>query len=537
MPFKAKLYQIKIMVGKNSTGAEFLFLVRVAISRLLGLLAVAIALQSSAFGGQWFITPSLSISELFSDNINLSPSGSEKSAFVRQVTPAISILRTGGRTNLNLTYQMQNILNQGGNGGVNIRNQLFATAASELVRNRLFLNANSTISQQNIVNTGLVTTGNINATGNRTDVYTFSVRPVWTPRLGGYANGVFQLGYDLVNTSTAATGNSNTYSVNAQLQSGYKFSNIAWRMGYNDTYSDRSLGGNVRFRNYDGEIRYFFSRRYAVFLSAGNSSNSFPTNTNVSQNGTYYLAGLAWTPSSKLAVEGGYGKNLRYLQVQIAPTIRTTMVVRFQNSDVGTNTGDVWNASLTHQTGRTSWQASYSEDTTTTQQILLNQNPFNLATFNTATGLSVTRNLGLPSLTNQVLVRKQGQLSVSGVTGRSTLNMTLFHSRREFQVSLTKDDSIGVIGFWNWRFSPRTNSILQLSWNRNTTSGAIVTGFNRRNNVYNVSLRLTRNIADYFNIAKNINGSIEYSFLKQNSSDPTVSYNENQVLALLNILF
>ncbi len=528
---------MKIMLGKNSNGVEFLLLIRVRISSILGLLAAAIALQSSAFGGQWFITPALSISEIYSDNINLSPAGSERSAFVTQISPAISILRTGSRTNLNLTYQMQNNINQGGNGGVNINNQLFAIANSELVRNRLFLNASSTISQQNIVNTGPVTTNNINATGNRTDVYTFSVSPVWTPQLHGYANGVIRLGYDLVNTSTGATGNSNTYSLNAQLQSGYKFSNIAWRMGYNDTYSDRSQGGNVRFQNYDGEIRYYFSRRYAVFISAGNSSNTFLSNTNTNQNGSYYLAGLAWTPSNKLAVESGYGKNLQYAQVQVTPTLRTNMVVRFQHSGVGTNTGDVWNARLTHRTGRTNWQASYSEDTTTTQQLLLNQNPFNQAAFNTTTGLSVTSNLGLPTLTPQVIVRKLAQGSVSIVTGRSTLNLTLFHSRREFQVSLTKDNSIGAVGSWNWRFSPRTNSTLQLSWNRNTTSGAIVSSLNRRNNVYNVSLRLTRNIADYFDVSRNINGSLEYSFLTQDSSDPTVSFDENRVLALLNILF
>jgi len=532
---------MKIMVGENNNGLWFLFLIRVRISRLLALLAMAIALQSSAIGGQWFITPSLQLSEIYSDNINLSPAGSEKGEFLTQVNPAISILRTGGRTNLNLTYRLQNIINQGGSGGVNIHNQLFAIGTSELVRNRLFLNASSTIGQQNIVNTGRVTTGNINATGNRTDVYTFSLSPVWTPQFSGYANGAVRLGYNLVNTSAAVTGTSNTYSVNAQLQSGYKFSNIYWRMGYNDSYSDRSLGGNVRFRSYNGEIRYYFSRRYAVIFSAGNASNSFLSNTNTNQNGTYYLAGLAWTPSRKLRMEGGYGKNLQYVQVQVAPTLRTNMLVRFRHSDVGTNTGNVWNARITHLTGRTNWQASYSENTTTTQQLLLNQNPFNQATSNITTGLSVTSNLGLPSLTPQVIVRKLAQGSVSMVTGRSTLNLTLFHSRRKFQVSLTKDNSIGVIGSWNWRFSTRTNSRLQLSWNRNTTSGAPLTMLNqnpnRRNNIYNISLRLTRNIADYLNVAKNINGSVEYSFLKQDSSDPMFSFNENRVLAFLNILF
>ncbi len=523
------------MVDKNRSSSIGMGLLSGTKIRIVISVVVAFVFHSSVYAGQWYVTPALNFIETFSDNINLAPSGSEKSAFVSQINPGISVQHRGGRTNLNLNYQMQNIINQGGGGGVNIHNQLFATGASELVRNRLFLNAASSISQQNIVNTGRVTTSNINSTANRTDVYTASVNPVWTPYFGGYANGVVRLGYDFVNTSTAATGTSNIYSVNAQLQSGYKFSNIGWRLGYNDSYSDRSLGGNVRFRSYNGEIRYYFTRKYAAILSFGNSSNNFQSNTNTNQNGSYYLAGFAWTPTQKFSLEGGYGQNLQYVQIRVAPSIRTNLSVRFQHSDVGTNTGDVWNAALSHQTGRTNWQARYFEDTTTTQQLLLNQNPFNQAISNTVAGVS--SNLSLPSLTNQVIVRKQGQLSVSGVTGRSTLNLALFHSRREFQLSLTRDTSIGAAVSWRWRFTPRTNSVLGLSWNRNTTINSAGLVLNQRNNIYDVSFRLTRNIGDYFNIAKNINGSVEYRFIKQDSSNPTFSYDENRIVALLNILF
>lgn len=500
------------------------------------IVAAAVLLwHSSLQAGQWYITPALSFIETFSDNINLAPSGSERSAFVTQVNPGVSIQRIGGRLNLNLNYQMQNVINRGGGGGVDVNNQLIATANSELVRNRLYLNAASSIGQQNIVNTGLITTSNINTNANRTDVYTFSVNPVWTPRIGGYANGIVNMGYNLVNTSNSATGTANTYFVNAQLLSGYKFSNIGWRLGYNDSYSDRSLGGNVRFTSYNGEVRYFFTRKYAAFISFGNSSNTFQSNTNTNQNGSFYLAGLAWIPTQKLALEGGYGKNLQYVQVQVRPTFRTNLAVRFQHSGVGTNTGDVWNATLNHTMGRSNWQARYFEDTTTTQQILLGQNPFNQTLSLNAAG--VASNIALPTLTNQVIVRKQGQVSVSGVTGRSTLGLVLFHSRREFQVSLTRDTSIGAIASWGWRFTPRTNALLRLSWNRNTTENPLGLALNRRNNIYDVSIRLTRNIGDYFNISKNMNGSLEYRHIRQDSSDPTVSYDENRIIALFNILF
>ncbi len=509
-------------------------------------------LQGPVFAaGKWFITPSLEFNETWSDNINLSPSGARKSAFVSEINPGIAVSRLGGRNNIDFNYRMQNIINQGGGGNVNVNHQLQLNSFSELSRNRLFLNARSTVSQQNIVNTGQLARDNLTNSSNRADVYTFSVNPQWTPRFNGYANGLFRLGYDFVDTTADQATTSNTYSGHAELSSGYKFNQMTWRMAYDHSLSRRdstSVGGvsvdnDVTFRSYNAEVRYRFTRRYAVFAQAGYIDNTIPESTGTNQNGAFYTFGAAWTPSHRFTLQGAYGINQRFVSVLLAPTVRTSMSVRYQNSNVGTNTGDVWSASLNHRSARMVWTGRYFEDTTTIQQILLNQNVFNTPTTsgqqvaNPAGNQPFSSNLGLASFTNEVLVRKRGELSVSGSTAKSDLNLTLFHSRRISQLTQNRDTSVGVSGFWAWRFLPRTTSTLSLSWNRNSNSSGLIPGASREDTLYTGALTITRNIADYFNISRGIFGSIEYRYFMQNSSDPGFSFQENRISASLAINF
>jgi uncharacterized protein (PEP-CTERM system associated) len=146
-------------------------------------------------------------------------------------------------------------------------------------------------------------------------------------------------------------------------------------------------------------------------------------------------------------------------------------------------------------------------------------------------------NIGLPTFTNNIVIQRVGQISVSGGTAKSSLGLTLFNSRREDQTTLANDDSTGVSASWNWRFQPRTNSRVLISWNRNTTNMPSTLVSNNQATFYIVSLGLTRNIADYFGISKGIFGAIDYRYARQDSANSQLSYTENSVAATLTINF
>ena len=57
----------------------------------------------------WKITPRLSLLETYTDNVTLATRGNEKSDFITQINPGVSLTGTGARLKVNANYTMQNL--------------------------------------------------------------------------------------------------------------------------------------------------------------------------------------------------------------------------------------------------------------------------------------------------------------------------------------------------------------------------------------------------------------------------------------------
>ena len=133
-------------------------------SQLNGIFLVVVIIYvllhcEKSYALSWTMKPSVQTQEIYSDNINLAPSGSEKSAFVTSVNPGFSINGQSARSTMNFNYRMQNLYNAGGNNGLSIYNQLQSNSHNVLLANKFFIDSNSSISQQNINNNLIGTEG------------------------------------------------------------------------------------------------------------------------------------------------------------------------------------------------------------------------------------------------------------------------------------------------------------------------------------------------------------------------------------------
>ncbi|MGB4497478.1 MAG: hypothetical protein WBI40_02165, partial [Methylococcaceae bacterium] len=156
------------------------------------------------------VTPSVSMQEIYSDNINLDPSGQEKSAFVTDVSPGISISGQSAKSTLNLNYRMQNLYNAQGSNDVKTLNQLQYNSHTTFIQNRLFLDSQSSISQQNISSDNIANDNISGGAGNSTTVSTFGLTPYWTPQFGNYASGTLRVNFNTVSTDTVSVNANNT---------------------------------------------------------------------------------------------------------------------------------------------------------------------------------------------------------------------------------------------------------------------------------------------------------------------------------------
>ena len=488
--------------------------------------------QNQAWAINLNVRPTVSLQELYSDNINLAPSGSEQGALVTEISPGINVSGQTARYRMNLDYRLQGIYNAGGDSGIDVNNQLQFNSSTSIIPNRLFLDSTSSISQQNISNTQLGT-DNFSGNNNSTTISTFSFSPYWTPHFSHYANGIVRATYDRVGSGNDQLSDSNSYSQNVSLTNGRYFSKINWSANFNNRTNQNSNGQDISFQDSSLLLRYNLDRKFSLTAQAGHSSNDFQTTTDTNQNGFFYTFGAQWSPSRRLNVSAGWGNN-SFVTVFISPFQRLQWTTTYRNNDIGTNTGSTWQTDLRYNTRRSVWSLTYNEDTTTTQQVLLERQFFvlqdpdnsNLLIRDPQTNLPLLFFQDIPTLTDDVFVRKRGDLTYSFRSGKGTLSATAFTERRTFQTTKNQDDVYGITGFLGWSYSPRLNTQLSSSWQNIDTNAAIGSGSVTgpvKSQFFDVSFRVQRNIA------RNISGNIEYRYLSQSSDSNALEYDENRI--------
>ncbi|MCX7082559.1 MAG: TIGR03016 family PEP-CTERM system-associated outer membrane protein [Methylococcales bacterium] len=526
-------------------------------------------LSHQAHAISWTITKTIQAQEIYSDNIALAPSGSQQGAFVEAINPGFLISGKSPLSTMNLNYRMQNLYNAGGNNSLNIYNQLQSSSRSTFIPNTLFLNSTSSISQQNI-NNNLIGASNLNGSSNSSNVYTFGLAPIWTPHISNYANGTFQVNANTIATSSNASSSSNstlapisnTFNLveTMGLNSGTYFQRVRWNLAFNNNESYVATGQNVSYQNSSARVSVPINAYFNVFTQGGYSNTSYQSSTRSANNGAYYTAGGQWQPSQRFSVTLGVGNN-SFATVFISPMTRLTWTTTYSDNSVGTsfgqlstttstanttntgtntaatsgiggsgNSGQNWQTALHYQAPRSTWSLTHINTTTTSQQILAqNQQLVNPVT-NLGPNQFIINN---PILTNNVIVSKAWNLSVSFKPGKSTVTLNAYDQDYTYLNSNgNKQKIIGVSGNWSWPFASKTSLYLRPTWQTISNQGSANSQY------YMTLVGLNRAITP------NLNGIVEFQHMNRSSSISTINqlipitgYEENRVTATLSMRF
>lgn len=505
-------------------------------TRLQLVLALYLISANSAIAGDWDITPRISVAEIFSDNINLDDDDKE-SDLVTEITPGISIHGESARLRADIDYEMQNAIYARNSDANGTFHQLDASATAEVAKNLFFVDADSKMGQSIIDAQKTISNNNINNAGNRADFYTYSLSPYLTPHFGGYADGIFRYTYSQV-IYDGNTSDANINSFDAGLASGRKFGPLSWLANYNYTDEQRDSASNETYENADAQARYRINNHFSLVGSAGYSNNDYQTSDTI-ENGSYWAVGGFLQPNRYYSLEAQQGNNLSTATVRLYPTQRTSMVVTYRDRQVGLNSGEVWSGSFNHYTRRTTWNATYLEDTSTQQQQVLQDGGFTFLGVDPVTGevnpdpqpgdLIVVAPVGpIQSLTDEVVERKRASGTFGMKTGKTGLRVTVFDEKRRYLTSLIEEDTRGISASLNRRLAPRTNGILSASYQRikdNEDGGDL-------DDVYTyIRADVTRQMS------RSVFGSVAYQLSMQDSNENSRDYTENRVEVRLTKLF
>ena len=395
-------------------------------------------LNTSLFAKELTIRPGISLQELYSDNINLSPKGQEDHAMVTEVNPYVIIRARGARNRVNAALRVENLFFHGINKDPNTFFQGQLESRSRLWANSFFVDLRGTHSQANTRNKGRVAIDNISQTGSRVDVSTYTISPFWRMQLGGYAEGEARVSYSdvIVNNqenNTNGIADSRIHEEKLTLNSSTRFDVVGWKLGLSNRAEARQSGGSqlrsvpdIHYFNTFGEINFKPAPRFMVFIRTGYADNDLGLSQLNSKNGVYYQAGGRWRPSSGFELRAAAGNN-NFVRLSVMPFKRAKWQVGYRHNRIGLNTGSQWDTNIEYSTSNLVWRAGYKVDTVSTQQVLLERDVFDTGfrEVNNSSGLTVDNNLnGLTSLSNEVYERKRSEISVQGRVGKSTLRVT-----------------------------------------------------------------------------------------------------------------
>ena len=484
---------------------------------------MALAFVSTAHALDWRFEPSLTASAAYTDNINQSSSNPQDGMILTAI-PGFTLQSQGSRrVQASMQYGLSGVTRFGGNQSDNFYHNLTAVGKAELAKDFLFIDGSAHVSQQLISLIGSPADATTN-NSNRATVGTYSISPYIQRRLGTFANAQVRYtasGAIFDNQTAVNANNSSVNAVTAGLASGTRYNDFTWGLNYSLRKADNSHGANTTFENASARLGYALTRKFRVFGTVGHDWNDYPSLTATS--GDSYSAGFGWAPSRRTNVEASAGK--RYF-------------------------GNTYSLSARHRTRMSNWNASYSEDASDITQFLqtsgtrydylcLNADgsldkivrdwPYSFPPSSNCIAFGGTPGL-LFDLRSGVFIAKTARAGVSWGIRKVTYSLNYSDSRRLYTAANAEDrtQSLGATAIY--RMTPRTSLNGSLVLTR-THMPAELVGTLHDDDLMTVSLGISHSFAE------KLDGALIFRHTKRDSNVANYSYDENNLMASVNMRF
>ena len=490
---------------------------------------VLLTLPAAAIPADWNLLPSLRLRESYTDNMHLEPDGQARGEWTPEVTPGLSVTASGPRLNLRLDYALQKVSYTREPDRTN--QQLDVSGHGDLVQDWLYLDAHSSISQQNISAFGPQQIDSTQNTGNSTTVRATSVTPYLQHYFPGLATATLRSSWQHVTSGHLISVRSDDTSLLLNGDNGGQGWN--WALSADRNYIDDAALAPVTMNDATLTLSFPLNGRFALIESAGYEKDDYHA-IGTQPQGKHWSSGLRWTPSPRTSLSASVGR--RYF-------------------------GKTSSLDAAYRLRSMFWTLDYSVDITTTHGQFLSVPPAGLSDFldqlwasripdaetrlrTIKVFLALSQLLGPDGNVNffshRYYLERQWKLAGVYSTPRSALAINFATIRRQAETSnlidspLLGTDSLALddhtrqralqLG-WNWRMSGRDN--LTLAASRNIAQ-SLDTGRSDRNLA--LTLGMTRQLS-----AK-VSATIDARHIRHTSSAGG-NYRENGAGVMLSMQF
>jgi len=389
----------------------------------------------ASFAAEWSIIPRISVSETYDDNVRLAGEGQEEDDYISQINPGFSVVGKGRYSQLLLDYTMQNIFYKNNDKYDDTYHNLRASNNTEIYRDHLFLDASANYSQRIINLQQTSSTDNAAISDNRTDVAAYTVKPYYINNFGHTSMLRLEHTYnelDSKNDELRETDNTvNTSYV--ELKSGPAFKRFTWQISHQKQSVEYRERSSVKSLNSQALLNYLFTKKvYFVGVAGYEEYNYAVMAGQKNPEGSYWEAGLGWTPShrTRLEIRQGehyYGETSKFL--------------------------------FDHRTRQSTWSINYSEEINTTSRT---EPQIDTEFFNPETEAFEETPIDISySDVAVVSLDKVLSASVSKMTAKTVLTLNVSDSRRIYQERPGEERNASATVSWKWQVARRTSVNLQ----------------------------------------------------------------------------
>ena len=311
------------------------------LPRLLPLAAaLLVALPVHA---QWRVTPSLSLTETYTDNVNLASDANKRAQFVTEATPGLSVYGQNSRVQLSANARASYFHYSNGRvaGTRTSTHSLNAAGKLKVIDELFYIDARASSSARAVSAFGpLDDEGNRFSDENRTDVTTWSVSPYLTQRFGNFAVATARYTHDRVKADDSRYGSSTSNGGMIDLASGRAWRELGWNLRYARQDVDNEQFGNTASENFLASSYYQLDRTLRLTASAGYDSYDYEAAAGRTA-GASWSVGFAWAPSQRTSLEMSAGRHFLGSTGRLAASHRSRhSVLRLGYSDDVTTTRD-----------------------------------------------------------------------------------------------------------------------------------------------------------------------------------------------------
>ncbi len=373
----------------------------------------------------WEFQPSVSLSEIFSDNIELQPRGMEQDEQITEVAPSLDAAYNSRKVQANINYRLQSLFYSEEDGRDEVFHQLDTLLQADLPA-QFFIEGSARYSQQVVEPDELFTFSNIPVANNQADVAAANLSPYWRVATETGLQTEIRFTGGVVNydegPNVGTLEDSDIKAINVVVQQADIANRLTWAVFYNKNEIEFEDSGVNIFEQTSVELGIPLGSRALVFFTAGEEDNEFEiAAAQEPPEGSFWNIGLRWSSPRGNAFELLAGDRFfgEYYRLSWEYSGRYGVIELGYSEDLFTDT-----------------QAQFGERASVDGEALVN------TSLRPSTG---------------VFLQKRADFELRFRKSRTELRFIAYNEVREFQANDTEDETGFAQLRWDWVLRSRLN--------------------------------------------------------------------------------